>query len=819
MPAIQSYNEYIYKNGQWLLVGVGGETSDTTYTLTKSGSTLTLTGSDGSTTSATINEFSSANATKLNGIETGAEVNVLEGVQVNGTTLTIDGNKLVNVVVPTALSDLSNDADYVTDASYVHTDNNYTTTEKNKLAGIAAGAEVNVNADWNATSGDAKILNKPTIPTQTSQLTNNSGFITKTVSDLTNYYTTSQTYTQTEVDNLISAIPKFAIQVVQTLPTTNISTTTVYLLASGEETQNLYTEYIYVNNAWEKLGTQTVDLTGYALESDIPTNVSDLTNDAGYLTSYTETDPVFSASAAAGITSSNISTWNGKQNALATQTAYTSKGSATKVPQITTNTLGQVTGITEVTITQPTKVSDLDNDAGYITEYTDTKNTAGATDSSSKLFLVGATAQTANPQTYSQDTAYVGTNGHLYSNSKQVVNLSDSQALTNKTYNGYTLAAASAKSVDTSISDASTSTNLPTSAAVASFVEGKGYITSATDTKNTAGSTDTSSKIFLIGATTQAANPQTYSHDTAYVGTDGKLYSNSKEVVNLSDTQALTNKTYNGYTLAAASAKSVDTSISAASTSSNLPTSQAVAAFVEGKGYTTNTGTVTKVTAGAGLNTTSNDTATDGGNITGTGTLYLTKTGVTAGTYQGITVDKYGRVTAASNQGYTTNTGTITKVQANGTDVASSGTANIPAATTSRYGVTELSSATNSTSEVLAATPKAVKAAYDLAASKTSNTGTVTSIGITAGSGMSVSGSPVTTSGNITVGHSNSITAQTTSGLYPIKIDAQGHITQYGEAYEIATTEEIKTMLQEMGLDIYTAEPISPTDYIYSDIE
>ena len=42
------------------------------------------------------------------------------------------------------------------------------------------------------------------------------------------------------------------------------------------------------------------------------------------------------------------------QTALSTQTAYTSKGSATKVPQITTNTLGQVTWITEVTITQPT---------------------------------------------------------------------------------------------------------------------------------------------------------------------------------------------------------------------------------------------------------------------------------------------------------------------------------------------------------------------------------------------------------------------------------------------------------------------------------
>lgn len=51
-----------------------------------------------------------------------------------------------------------------------------------------------------------------------------------------------------------------------------------------------------------------------------------------------------------------------------------------------------------------------------------------------------------------------------------------------------------------------------------------------TDTKNTAGATDTSNKIFLIGATSQAANPQTYSHDTAFVGTDGCLYSNNTKV-------------------------------------------------------------------------------------------------------------------------------------------------------------------------------------------------------------------------------------------------------------------------------------------------
>lgn len=71
----------------------------------------------------------------------------------------------------------------------------------------------------------------------------------------------------------------------------------------------------------------------------------------------------------------------------------------------------------------PTKVSDLTNDSGFLTNYTDTKNTAGSTDSSSKLFLIGATTQAANPQTYSHDTAYIGTDGCLYSGgAKTLVN-------------------------------------------------------------------------------------------------------------------------------------------------------------------------------------------------------------------------------------------------------------------------------------------------------------------------------------------------------------------------------------------------------------
>lgn len=49
------------------------------------------------------------------------------------------------------------------------------------------------------------------------------------------------------------------------------------------------------------------------------------------------------------------------------------------------------------------------------------------------------------------------------------------------------------------------------------------------DTKNTAGSTDTSSKIYLIGATSQAANPQTYSDNEVYT-TSGVLTTKSVQV-------------------------------------------------------------------------------------------------------------------------------------------------------------------------------------------------------------------------------------------------------------------------------------------------
>lgn len=63
-------------------------------------------------------------------------------------------------------------------------------------------------------------------------------------------------------------------------------------------------------------------------------------------------------------------------------------------------------GSAAVSVAIPSKVSDLTNDSGYITSYTNTKNTTGSTNSSSKLYLVGATSQASSPVTYSNSGVY-----------------------------------------------------------------------------------------------------------------------------------------------------------------------------------------------------------------------------------------------------------------------------------------------------------------------------------------------------------------------------------------------------------------------------
>ena len=105
----------------------------------------------------------------------------------------------------------------------------------------------------------------------------------------------------------------------------------------------------------------------------------------------------------------------------------------------------------------------------------------------------------------------------------------------------------------------------------------------------------------------------------------------------------------------------------------------------------------------------------------------------------------------------TSNVGTITEILLNGTSLTTSGAANIPAASTSAYGVTKLSDSTSTTSSVLAATPTAVKAAYDLANSKISFSQLIVASGTQNLGDVSTSGGNVTVNFTPTLANNNYI--------------------------------------------------------------
>ena len=189
---------------------------------------------------------------------------------------------------------------------------------------VEDGAQKNVQSDWNATSGDAFILNKPIIPTKTSQLTNDSGYLTEHQS-LADYYTKSQ------VDSSINAAMD-AIAVPQTYDIEwlmNLFSTSDFVTLTAEQFNeikaaydagkifvthsNVYSSAIRIDGGNTSIGLMTLsssdivttlavisrngtynaglidnrfitqyDLNGYAKSSDIPTKTSQLTNDSGF---------------------------------------------------------------------------------------------------------------------------------------------------------------------------------------------------------------------------------------------------------------------------------------------------------------------------------------------------------------------------------------------------------------------------------------------------------------------------------------------------------------------------------------------------------
>lgn len=136
--------------------------------------------------------------------------------------------------------------------------NDYTNEEKAKLATIEQGAEAN-------TIEHITVNGVEMIPAdKTVALT----VLTNAVDSLLNYYKKSETYTKEEVNDLIDTIISLTLEIVETLPTTEISTTTIYLVpVSGSA--NVYMQYAYINSAWAQLGTTQMDLTGYYTKAQV----------------------------------------------------------------------------------------------------------------------------------------------------------------------------------------------------------------------------------------------------------------------------------------------------------------------------------------------------------------------------------------------------------------------------------------------------------------------------------------------------------------------------------------------------------------------
>lgn len=162
-------------------------------------------------------------------------------------------------------NDLTNELKAQYDEAYTFSQAAHAPTdaEKNVIVGITFnGAEVTVDPDSRVAAITA------TIPTAVSELTNDSNFQTDAQVSTAITTALADYYTKTEADAAIATAVagaqhlKYAI--VDALPTDDIDTTTIYMVTkAGATGQDVYTEYMYLNGQWEIIGDTAVDLSDY----------------------------------------------------------------------------------------------------------------------------------------------------------------------------------------------------------------------------------------------------------------------------------------------------------------------------------------------------------------------------------------------------------------------------------------------------------------------------------------------------------------------------------------------------------------------------
>lgn len=159
------------------------------------------------------NDYITADKTKVTNVNEVIET-AARSVTATGISITLDKRNLVTNAIENIELDLP--------ASTTALAGLMLPSDKTKLNGIAAGAEVNVNADWNATEGDALILNKPTIPTVDvnkeyvdTQLATKSDLPDYTVFDIVMEITSSDnpSISQENYNKLLEKLPSNAVNI------------------------------------------------------------------------------------------------------------------------------------------------------------------------------------------------------------------------------------------------------------------------------------------------------------------------------------------------------------------------------------------------------------------------------------------------------------------------------------------------------------------------------------------------------------------------------------------------------------------------------
>lgn len=163
--------------------------------------------------------------------------------------------------------------------------NDYTTAEKNKLAGIASGAQANtittVKVNGTALTPDTNKAVNVTTPTKTSQLTNDSGFQNATQVDATitgkGYQTQAQV--QSLINSAVGKVTSIKYQKVDSLPTAG-ENGVIYLISHSHGTQDIYDEYIWISDTktFEKIGNTDIDLSAYVKSSELVAITTDELN-------------------------------------------------------------------------------------------------------------------------------------------------------------------------------------------------------------------------------------------------------------------------------------------------------------------------------------------------------------------------------------------------------------------------------------------------------------------------------------------------------------------------------------------------------------